>query len=263
MKIAVLGPEYSHSHLLSMKIFSESKLLLCDKIEDVFRAVAEKRAEKGVVPIENMLQGSVRESILGLLKYKVKINEAYILPVHHCLAGKNERYSKIISHPQALGQCSSFLSGKEMVETSSTSKAMEIAAQDGSYAAVGSREAAAHHGLEVLQESIENNYDNVTQFLVISAEENSIAGEARTSLLLIPREDRPGLLFLLLAPFASQNINLVKIESLPSGKKMGEYVFYLEIDANVREEKVKSALDFLQKSVEVYSLGSYQVKEIK
>ena len=155
-----------------------------------------------------------------------------------------------------------------MVETSSTSKAMEIAAQDESFAAIGSKEAAEHYGLNILQEGIVDNPDNVTQFLVISAEEKNISdkemsGKARTSLLLKPKEDRPGLLFMLLAPLAAQNINLVKIESLPSGKKMGEYFFYMEIDAHVQEERVKSALEFLRNNVEVHSLGSYEVIDLE
>lgn len=262
-KIAVLGPDYSYSHLVSLKIFPQEKLILCSRIEEVFKAVADKKVEKGIIPIENMLQGSVRESILGLLKYKVKIHEAYTVPIRHCVAGKSRQYTKIISHPQALGQCSHFLAGKNIVETSSTSKAMEAAAQDESFAAIGSKEAAEHYDLHIIQENIEDNQDNVTQFFVISAEEKRISGQARTSLLLKPTEDRPGLLFHLLAPLASQNINLVKIESLPSGKKMGEYFFYMEIDGNVGEERVKSALELLRNSVEVHSLGSYEVRDLK
>ncbi len=262
-KVAILGPEYSYSHVIGMKVFPEQELMLCNRIEDIFTAVTEKKAAKGILPIENMLQGSVRESIMGLLKYKVKINQAYTLPIRHCLAGKKESYAKIISHPQALSQCSQFLRGKNVVESSSTSKAMETASQDETVAAIGSKEAAQHYGLDILQEGIVDNPDNVTRFLLISLEESSATGTVRTSLLLNPKEDRPGLLFLILAPFASQNINLVKIESLPSGRKMEEYVFYIEIDGDVGEERVKAALDFLKNNVEVYSLGSYEVLSLE
>lgn len=262
-KIVVLGPDYSYSHLVSMKLFPKEELVLCSKIEEVFKSIAEKKAEKGVIPIENMLQGSVRESILGLLKYKVKIHEAYTVPIHHCLAGKNHSYTKIASHPQALSQCSNFIGEKEVVESSSTSKAMEVASADDSFAAIGSTEAAAHYGLQLLQENIEDNHDNVTRFLIISSKETKAGKKTRTSLLLKSKEDKPGLLFLILAPFAAQNINLVKIESLPSGRKMEEYVFYIEIDGDSREDRVKNALDFLRSSVDVYSLGSYEVKDLK
>ncbi len=262
-KVALLGPEYSYSHAVGMKVFPEQELMLCHRIEDIFTAVTEKKAAKGIIPIENMLQGSVRESIMSLLKHKVKINQAYTLPIRHCLAGKKNSYAKILSHPQALSQCSKYLAGKNISECSSTSQAMETAAQDETVAAIGSKEAAQHYGLNILEEDIADNPENVTRFLLISLEESNTAGKARTSLLLRPKEDRPGLLFLILAPFASQNINLVKIESLPSGRKMGEYIFYIEIDGNVLEERVKAALGFLRNSIEVYSLGSYEVRNLE
>ncbi len=262
-KIAVLGPEYSYSHLMGMKVFPGEDLLLCDKIERVFKEIVEQKAAKGIIPIENMLQGSVRESILSLLKYPVKINRAYTMPIQHCLAAQRDEYETIVSHPQALAQCSSFLADKNVVECPSTSRAMTMAIQDSSYAAIGSKEAAQHYGLKILQENIEDNHDNMTRFFMISLEETIAAEKARTSLLLKPKEDRPGLLFLILAPFASQNINLLKIESLPSGRKMGEYVFYIEIDGNVHEERVEAALDFLRNSIGVYSLGSYEVMDVE
>ena len=241
-KIALLGPEYSYSHLLGRKIFFGEELVLYSRIEEIFSAVVEQRAAKGIIPIENMLQGSVR--------------------IRHCLAAKNNNYIRIVSHPQALAQCSGFVAGKEAIESSSTSKAMEMAAQDESLAALGSVEAAERYELNILQQNLEDNPGNVTRFLLISLEETDTTEKARTSLLLDPKEDKPGLLFFILAPFASQNINLAKIESLPSGRKMGEYVFYIEIDGNVREERVKTALGFLKNSVEVCSLGSYEVKDL-
>lgn len=256
-KIAVLGPEYSYSHLLFLKIFKEGELVLSNRIEEVFKQVVEKKVEKGIIPLENMLQGSVRESILGLLKYRVKINKVYTLPIHHCIAGKSEKYSKIASHQQALLQCSKFITDKETLDCSSTSKAMEIATQDVAVAALGSKEAALFYGLQILQENIEDHPLNSTRFAVISLRETAVEKNARTSILLMPQKDRPGLLFSILAPFASQNINLLKIESLPSGKKMGEYVFYLEIEGNQDHQPIRSALSSLNKSVEVCLLGSY------
>src|SRR3989344_4716713 len=264
MKVAVLCPEYSYSHLAGRNIFSDEDLNFYERIEDIFTAVTTERAAKGIIPIENMIEGTVRESIKGLLKHTVKVNEAYTMPIHHCLAAQGDDYQIIISHPQALSQCSAFLAGKKIMESMSTAKAMKTAAEDHRYAAIGSREAAEYHSLPILKHDIEDNHDNVTRFLVISLEELIATGEnTRTSILLKPKEDKPGLLFYMLAPFAVQNINLAKIESLPSGRKMGEYVFYVEIDGSVQEERVKSALNFLRNSVDVHSLGSYQVKDLK
>ena len=265
-KIALLGPEYSYSHLVGMKAYAGEELSFCDRIEEVFQRVTEKKAAQGIVPLENMLEGSVRESIKNFLRYEVKINKAYTMPIHHCLAAQNDSYKTIVSHVQALSQCSGFVAEQKkvrIVECASTAKGMSMAAANKKYAAIGSKEAAEYYGLPILYQNIEDNHDNVTKFVVISLEETVMEENAKTSLILKPKDDKPGLLFNLLAPFALKNINLGKIESLPSGRKMGEYVFYLEIDGNVRDEKVKSALDFLQDIVEVYSLGSYEVVDLK
>ena len=264
-KIALLGPAYSYSYLAGIKAFPREEIILCERIEHVFQEVIEKMATAGFVPLENMSEGSVRESIKNFLKYEVKINKAYTMPIHHCLAAQNQDYKVIVSHLQALGQCSEFVkqSKTSIVECASTAQAMKMAAAYDTHAAIGSAEAAEHYGLTILYNYIEDNHDNVTKFVAISLEETLVEENATTSLLLKPKDDRPGLLFNLLAPFALKNINLGKIESLPSGRKMGEYVFYLEIDGNVREEKVKSALDFLQDIVEVCSLGSYDVVDLK
>lgn len=263
-RIAVLGPEYSFCHIAAKKVFPEGEFLFCGRISEIFRAVAEQEAEQGIAPIENMLNGSVRESIMSLLKYKVKINKAFNFPIHHCLASRSKDFSKVISHPQALAQCSNFLQDIETIEESSNSKATKMASEDGTLAAIGAREAAEYYGLQVLEENIEDNHDNVTRFILISNEEEDeeAEGEVQTSLLLNPKKDMPGLLFMILSPFAAQNINLVKIESLPSGRKMGEYVFYLEISGSMLDENIKSAVNFLRSSNEVYSFGSYKVEDI-
>ncbi len=263
--IAILGPEYSFSHLAGLKLFPEGKFLFCNRIEDIFKTItrADTTADEtlGMVPLENMLQGTVRETLMSLLNYQVKIHKSCSVPIHHCLAAKSVGFTTIASHAQALAQCARFLEGKKTVEQVSTSKAMQAATEDNTLAAIGSREAAQYYGLTVLQDNIEDNHDNVTRFVVISAEPCPDKG-ARTSLMVHPKEDRPGLLFTILAPFATQGINLTKIESLPSGKKLGEYIFYIEIAGNSSELKVKSAIDFLKNSAEVYSFGSYDVVEM-
>lgn len=278
-KIAILGPKYSFSHLLALKKFPSEDYSFCDKINDVFKAVIDNKVRQGIVPIENMLNGTVRESIMSLLKYRIKINKSYNLQINYCIAAKNNEYQKIVSHSQALAQCSTFLEekeiqeGKQVLKEDSTSKAMKIASEDQTFAALGSLEAAKHYGLNIIQNNVGDLNNNATRFMVISnqesgeesegqeGEQNIFSGNVRTSLMLTPNKDRPGLLFQILAPFATQGINLTKIESLPSRRKLGEYIFYLEIDGNVNELKIKSAIDFLKTSIEVYSFGSYEVRD--
>ena len=265
MKIAVLGPEYSYSHIVGLKLYSGEELVLCEPLEQVFREVVAGAVTKGIVPIENLKVSHIPESVDGLLEHDVRINAAYEMPIHHCLAAQGEEYKEIISKKEALKQCSRFLVGRKIGYRTSTSKAMEDAAKDPYFAAIGSREAAHHYGLNILQENIGNDPHNATRFLVISLEETIARENARTTLLLQPHEDKPGALFHLLAPFAVQGINLAKIDSFssPSGQKIGEYIFYLEIHGGVEEPRVKSALDFLRNCATVRLLGSYDLRELK
>lgn len=266
-KIAILGPEGSYCHIVSELAFPGGDFLFCNNIEEIYKAVSEKKVEQGIAPIENMLQGTVRESIFSLRKYKVKINSLYHLPIHHCLASQSPNFKKIISHIQAIGQCSNFLEsyrkkGLMIEETNSTSKAMEIASKDKEYAAIGSALAAKRFNLNILKTSIEDNHDNLTSFILISNKENSgVKGDTRTSLLIHPLKDRPGLLYEILAIFKIKDINLTKIESIPSGKKIGDYLFFMEIEGSMEDKNIISALDFLRTIHEVYSFGSYPIRD--
>jgi len=268
-RMAILGPEYSHSHLLAQKIYPNKEFLFCNNIEEVFKLVHEGKIKTGLVPIENMLNGSVRESILSLKKYKIKINNLYNFPIHHCFASKTKNFKKIISHSQAIAQCSKFLDsyrekGIEIVETTSTSKALEMASLDKDYSAIGSTEGAKHFGLEIIKNKIENNHNNVTSFISISQKESLInsRASARTSILVIPAKDHPGLLYEVLFSFKKNNINLTKIESIPTGEKIGEYIFYIEFNGNLSENFVQTALDTIKSLYPVYILGSYEVKNV-
>lgn len=225
-KIAILGPKGSYCHITAEMALPKSEFLFCNSIEEIFRAVSNKEVEQGIAPIENMLQGTVRESIFALKKYKVKINALYHLPIHHCLASLTPNFKKIISHPQALGQCSAFLEsyrkkGILIEEITSTSKAMEIASNNKEYAAIGSSLAAKEFNLKIFRTSIEDNHDNITSFILISNEENkSTNGHSRSAILIHPLKDRPGLLYEILAVFKIKDINLTKMSVFHKGFSM-------------------------------------------
>ncbi len=261
-KIAVLG-QYSYSHIAGQKVFPNGDFLFCNKIENIYEAVSKGEAEFGVAPVENMLQGSVRESLYSLSSTRLKIIHSYDLPIHHCLASLSTNFKKVISHPQALGQCSKFFSTDKkynIEEVSSTSKAMEMASKNPEYAAIGSKEAAKFFNLNVIKENLEDNHDNVTRFIVIS-KQSTIQNKTnlRTSLMIIPYKDKPGLLFNILKAFKDNNINLTKIESLPLGKKLGEYQFFMEIDGSETDENVSNAINEISKNNGVHSFGSYSL----
>jgi prephenate dehydratase/prephenate dehydrogenase len=263
-KIAILGPEYSYCHILAKKIFPNAEFLLCNNIEEIFKLVSKEHISLGLSPIENMLHGSVREAIYSLKKYNVKINRLLNMPIPHCIASKSKDFKKIISHTQALSQCSEFLKdfkerNYEILETSSTSKAMELASSNPEFAAIGSTEAAGHYGLNIIKENIEDDHNNITSFIQISKEENKeVSGKnVRTSILISPDSDKPGLLYEILATFKKNNINLTKIESIPTGNKIGEYIFYVEFNGSLHDENVQLAMDVIKSLHNVYSFGSY------
>lgn len=271
-RIAVLGPENSYSHFLGEKVFDSDKneFILFDNIEAVFKEVSKNENVIGIVPFENMIHGSVRETFICLKKYDIKIVKSFDLSIHHCLASKSKNFKKIASHPQALAQCSDFLEefrnrGIEIVESSSTSKAMELASLNKDYAAIGNEVAASKNELSVLNKNIENNSNNVTRFVEISKKccEFSSNKNAKSSLMLVPKEDRPGLLFEILALFKIKDINLTKIESIPTGKGIGEYLFYIDIEGSVLDDNIKVTIEFLKTIVDVNLFGSYEVIKVE
>ena len=261
--IIVLGPQNSYSYNLAVEYFKEKNIICADSIEDVFRLVSKNKNYKGIVPIENMLNGSVRETFLNLRKYPLLILRAFDYKIENILASNNKNYSKIISHSQPLAQCSDFLRKQkkiEILETSSTSKAMELAATDKNFAAIGNKKAADHFGVRIIDKNISNKNLNITRFIEISRNKpkNFKVGH-KTSIMIKPLEDRAGILFEILAVFQIKNINLTKIESIPTGLKMNDYVFYIDIDGSLEEKRVVDALDFLRTFVEVDVFGSYNI----
>lgn len=262
-KIIVLGPQYSYSYNLASEYYSEDKLVCVDNIGDVFKEVSKNKDCKGIVPIENMLNGSVRETFLNLRKYPLIILRAFDYKIENILASNNERYSKIVSHAQPLAQCSDFIRAQkdiEVIETSSTSKAMKLASEDESCAAIGNKKSAEHYGVKIINTEISNKDLNITRFVEISQTKPvDFKAGAKTSMMIKPLEDRAGILFEILSVFRIKNINLTKIESIPTGVKMNDYVFYLDIDGSLEEKRIIDAIEFLRTFVEVNVFGSYEI----
>ncbi|MEF3691965.1 MAG: prephenate dehydratase domain-containing protein [Candidatus Moraniibacteriota bacterium] len=262
-KVIVLGPKYSYSYNLAVDYYPESEIECVSNIGDVFKEVAEDKKFVGIVPIENMLNGSVRETFLNLRKYPLVILRAFDYKIENILASNGKNYSKIMSHSQPLAQCSDFIRAQkdvEIIEVSSTSKAMELASQDQNIAAIGSKKAALHYGVKVINTEISNKDLNITRFIEISKNkpENFKVGE-KTSMMIKPLEDRAGILFEILSIFRIKNINLTKIESIPTGIKMNDYVFYIDIEGSLEEKRITDAIEFLKTFVEVNVFGSYDI----
>ncbi|MBS4219723.1 prephenate dehydratase [Bacillus sp. FJAT-49711] len=270
MKVAYLGPKGTFSEEAALRYFPNSKneMVMYNTIFDVLEAVDEGEADKGIVPIENAIEGTITMTTDGLINHDVWIEGEAVLPVKlHLLTVRGANLGdikEIWSIPPALAQCRMFT--KEMkAETkhySSTSGAAEALSQSGRFdaGAVASELAASIFDLDIAKRDIHDNDCNSTRFLVLSKTPNGNILETDKSMLLItPTEDRPGLLAIILNVFSSLNINLSWIESRPTKKKLGTYRFFIEAALGVHEANLKKAVTILEAyGHDVKVLGSYR-----
>jgi prephenate dehydratase len=235
---------------------------------DVFVAVEGGTAEAGVVPIENLVAGTVREVYDLLLEHELVIAGEVIVPVKLCLAAlpgeRLDAIERVYSHIQALGQAESFLRSRpwSLLTTYNTAGAGKLiveGAERGS-AAVLSPRAAALFGLEILAADIQDVPDNRTRFLVVrrTADEPPLGERPMRTTLVLAVRNEPGTLNRCLAVFAEAGLNMSKLESRPSRDAAWEYVFWVDLDADVRSTTTRDALAELGRvALSVRVLGSY------
>jgi chorismate mutase/prephenate dehydratase len=263
--IAYLGPEFTFTQLASMKKFGSSvDYSSCGTIKDVFTEVERGRADYGVVPIENSIEGAVNHTLDVFMDSDLKICSEVYLEISHNLASREKGLSKIrkiYSKAEVFGQCRSWLEANmpraELVDVSSTAKAAEIASKEKASACIASDLAAKNCGLNVLYSSIEDSSHNVTRFLVIGRAEAKPTKRDKTS-LMVSIKDKVGGLHDILMPFKRWGINLTKIESRPSKTRAWEYYFFIDLEGHHLDVKVSKALKDLKKvTTYLKVLGSY------
>jgi chorismate mutase / prephenate dehydratase len=262
-KIAYLGPQTSFSHEAALIAFPNSNLIEKKTIIEVFESIEKKECAKGVVPIENSTGGSVPFTLDELVKGKFFINKEFFVEIKQCLIGNDllKNIKKIYSHPQGFAQCSEWIKknakGIELIETTSTSKAAELASKEKNSAAIASKLAGEKFELKIIQESINDDKENSTRFVVVSRKKNDEKIGKKTS-IIFGLKNEPGSLFNAIEAFKNFDINMTKIESRPSKKKKWEYLFIIDFEGNTSQIKVKKALEELTKHcAQVIILGSY------
>jgi prephenate dehydratase len=259
--IAVLGPEGTFSHELALSLFGGDVVLL-PTIHRIFDEV-EKGGCNGLVPIENSEAGGVGPTLDCLQTHQVYLaGEAY-MEVHHHLAAFEplDRLTVICAHPQTHEQCSEFLEGLglEVIHTSSNAASARAMQEKEHAGAIVSDLIARIYGIPIIRRDVQNNTGNTTRFILISSRPPAEANPEKCSILIDPREDRPGLLHDLLAVFARRGINLTRIESRPSKRGMGSYIFFLDF-ATSRGWEV--AIRELHGLTHVKNLGCYRRLEV-
>ena len=268
-RVAFQGERGAFSEIASKKLFSDDIIISPSfSFEDVFIKVKKGSVDFGVVPIENSLYGSVFETYDLLLKYSLTIAGELNLQInHHLLAGENfnlNRIKKVYSHPQALGQCSVFLKtlkNAELIPAYDTAGSALITLSDNKIptAAIASREAAEIYNLKILKSNIQNNRENFTRFLAVTKNRVQKKFVNPKTSLCFELKSMPGALFRALSVFALRDINLLKIESRPIPHKPFEYVFYIDLNGNLSDDKVKKAINHLAEiSLSIKKFGTYE-----
>jgi prephenate dehydratase len=242
-------------------------------VYETVMAVQSGAAERAVVPIENSLEGSVTATLDALAGEAdgVRIFAEVVRPVSHCLVAREalplDRIRRVISHPQAIAQCATFLRDRlaaaEPASAPSTAHAVEtVAAVDEPWAAIGPRLAAELYGCEVLAEGIEDRNDNLTRFVWLApAGTEPPHAPQKTSIVFWGFNDEsPGALVRVLSELADREVNLTKIESRPRRVQLGHYMFFADLEGGVGEAPVRDALGALGERVETLKvLGSYPI----
>jgi chorismate mutase/prephenate dehydratase len=262
--VAYLGPQASFSHQAAMRRFGSSIAYApCDNIDDVFETVQSGNADYGVVPIENLIEGSVTNTLDCLTATGLKVCAEICQPVSHCLmaAGPREGIKRIMSNPYVFGQCRKWLRsempGIELVPVPSTTRAAELAAGNRRVAAIASKLAADMYKLKILAKDIQDVRENITRFLVIGKSFGKKTGDDKTSILFSVKH-RAGSLHEALGSLRKYKLNMTRIESRPSRLKAWEYLFFADIEGHIEDPGVRKALLDLEKhSQHMTVLGSY------
>lgn len=270
--IYYLGPDGSNTYYAMLKFIEKSNIKIINKlpqknIKSALDNFSKDFSSICILPVENSIEGIVRETIDNFLRFNdnsIQIYGEITIPINHMLLAKgNAKIKKIYSHPQALAQCSYYLyknfPDAELKEVSSTSYAAQrVSEGEPDAAAIANETCAELFGLDIIADNINDEQGNKTRFYILGRNEIIKPNEGKTALMLSTK-NKYGALCSVLQIFAKHNINMSCIESRPSKKKLGEYVFFIELDGLKEEYGMSLALDEIMSYADfVKILGSFQ-----
>jgi prephenate dehydratase len=284
MQTLTLGPAGTYSHRAA-KTVADGDIAFTESVTAIVESVAGGHHGRGVVPVENSIEGSVTEALDAFTDHEVAVVREIITPIRHALLAQTERFETVASHAQALAQCRSYLEQHHPEVTpesvTSTARGVQRAREDAAVAAIGhpanadsedTASTAENSGssddggeLRVLAEDIQDRTSNATRFLVVAPLAQRSEAGSKTTFIVYPSVDYPGLLLRMLEPFAENDINLTRVESRPSGERLGDYVFHIDIAAGLYEQRTQEALAAVEEIAEdgwVRRLGSYDSETV-
>ncbi|MBN1193335.1 MAG: prephenate dehydratase, partial [Coriobacteriia bacterium] len=235
-RVAYLGPAGTFSEVAALSIgLPDVEPFACVSIAEVFEAVERGKAEVGVVPIENSIEGSVVATLDALaFDSTLEIQQELVLDIRFSLVAapgtKLSDVTAVVAHPQAGGQCRRWLErnlpGRPVTAANSNADAVQTAVATPGVAALGPALAAEIYGAEILEDGVQDYAGNQTRFVLVGRGIQSCTGHDKTSLALFMKKDKPGALLMILSEFAYADINLTKIQSRPTKRQLGDYMFF-------------------------------------
>ncbi len=275
MKLGYLGPKGTFSEQAAL-MYAERCENGCEfemffNITDVISAVGEGVIDRGIVPLENSIEGTVTSTMDTLIfDTELFIQYDLILKIDQNLMARPgtdiKDIKKIVSHPQGLAQCRKYIRSigvKETSDVSSTAEAAHIVSESSEpLAAIAPRRSAEVYGLEIIGKNIQDDDTNATRFVVISKKMTDLRAGVKTSIAFTLDDDNsPGRLYKVLDILNIYEINMIKIESRPAKHKLGTYVFYIDLVAE-NEDDLKDAVRMIKRKVAFFKfLGSYSTIE--
>ena len=270
IKIAIQGELGAYSHIAVEKIYKDAEIKTCSTFEDTFKQAYSDPKYKIIIPIENSLAGRVADIHYLLPKYKLQIHGEYFLQVEHNLLGKPEAtiddIKYVRSHAQAISQCQKIISKnnfKTIISVDTAGSAKDLAqGEDKTIAAIASDLSAKMYNLKILQKNIEDDKGNVTRFLIMgkNIEQPDYDKNKKFITSCIFRvKSEPSALYKCLGGFATNQVNLTKLESFSVKNTFDQANFYLDIEGHLEEFGVKNALEELGFHTETLDiLGVYE-----
>jgi prephenate dehydratase len=273
VSIAYFGPAgtFTEEALLTQPDLAARSRVAYPSVPEVLAAVERAEHDVGVVPIENMIEGSVSVTLDTLaFESELLVQREIDLPVSLNLCARPgvalADVRTVVSFPHALAQCRGWLAkklpGVEQRASHSTSDAAREVARSkrADLAAICNHLAAELYGLEVLAAEVEDHPENQTRFVLVGRGIPAPSGHDKTSIVCFQRQDRPGSLLAILQEFAARAINLTKLESRPTKRSLGDYCFFIDCEGHVADELVADALrNLMAKQGSIKFLGSYPV----
>ena len=270
MKIGIQGELGAYSHIAVENLYKNADIKTCSTFEDTFKLAYNDQSYKIVIPIENSLAGRVADIHYLLPKYKLQIHGEYFLPVEHNLLGKPgatiEDIKYVRSHAQAISQCQKIINEKNfksIISVDTAGSAKDLASgKDKSIAAIASELSSKMYNLKILKKNIEDDKGNVTRFLIMgkNIEQPDYDNDKKFLTSCIFRvKSEPSALYKCLGGFATNQVNLTKLESFSVKNTFEQANFYLDIEGHLEQPKVKKALEELGFHTETLDiLGVYK-----